>query len=124
MGEASPLMDDTVDESGMPSYIYNGYGVSEDKKQNAIKFHPGMHGGLLRVEGKGGFDNSSMPFTPEGWTDSGRKYHSLSITAGADGQNVIGLRSAAGEYWEKPFRRQLTQGKHIPSLYAWLDLGG
>lgn len=121
--EASPLVEGTVDESGIPSYIYNGYGVTlADKKQNAVKFHPGMHGGKLRVEGVGGWGNQEL-FTPKGWTQSGNKYHTLAITVGADGLNTVELSGAdPGQIWRKSFRRQLTEGKHVPALYAWLDL--
>jgi len=123
--EASPLMESTVDESGLPSYLYNGYGVSSKKKQSAIKFHPGMGGGELRVEGLGGWGNQSVGFTPKSWTASRHKLHTLALTIGADGQNVVQLRGTeAGQVWQKPWRRPLTDGVHIPALYAWLDLGG
>jgi len=68
--EKSPLEDSTIDESGLPSYIYNGYGVKDDKKsksQCAVKFHPGMNGGMLRVEGAGGFRNQNVGFRPLTW---------------------------------------------------------
>jgi hypothetical protein len=62
--EGSPLMDKTASEDGLPSYAYNGYGISKDKKTNAVKFHPGMRGGQLRIEGVGGFHNQNLGFTP------------------------------------------------------------
>jgi len=125
--EASPLLEEAVDESGFPTYIYNGYGVSaEGKRQNAVKFHPGMEGGALRVEGVGGFSNQDMNLTPKSWTQAGQTYHTLSITVGADGQNMVTFKCGAGPdapTWQKPFQRQLTQGTHLPALFAWLDLG-
>jgi len=123
--EAPPLMDVTIDESGIPSYVYNGYGISADKKQNAIKFHPGMGGGQLRVEGVGGFHNSDMSFTPLSWTESGNKYHTFEITVGSDGRNEICVKGTKeGEVWRRSWTRQLTSGKGIPAVYAWDDLGG
>eukprot|EP00930_Biecheleria_cincta_P082996 TRINITY_DN72638_c0_g1_i1.p1 TRINITY_DN72638_c0_g1~~TRINITY_DN72638_c0_g1_i1.p1 ORF type:complete len:372 (-),score=83.32 TRINITY_DN72638_c0_g1_i1:86-1180(-) len=122
--EASPLMDSTVDDSGLPSYIYNGYGVSDDKKQNAIKFHPGMRGGQLRVEGAGGWHNSEIGFTPENWSGSGKKYHTLELTVRADGKNEMCIKGTRdGQEWRRPWTRQLTSGRHFPAIYAWLDLG-
>jgi len=123
--EASPLMDVTTDESGLPSYVYNGLGISEGKKQSAIKFHPGMGLGQLRVEGKGGFGNQCMSFTPLNWTKSGNKYHTFEISVGSDGKNEIQVRGTnEGELWQKSWNRQLTSGTNIPAVYAWLDLGG
>lgn len=123
--EASPLLDSTVDEAGLPSYIYNGYGVGQaGKKQNAIKFHPGMSGGQLRVEGVAGWHNSDIGFKPATWSRSGNKYHTLELTLGADGKNEMCIKGTnEGEVWRKPWKRQLTSGRHIPAIYAWLDLG-
>lgn len=123
--EASPLLDSTVDEAGLPSYIYNGYGVGQEgKKQNAIKFHPGMPGGQLRIEGVAGWGNSNIGFNPANWSESGNKYHTLELTLGADGKNEMCIKGTnEGEVWRKPWNRQLTSGRHIPAIYAWLDLG-
>jgi len=123
--EASPLLDSTLDESGLPSYTYNGYGVDDkNKKQNAIKFHPGMSQGQLRIEGVGGWGNQRIGFTPQNWSESGKKYHTLELTVGADGENEMCIRGTnEGEVWRKPWKRQLTSGRHIPAVYAWLDLG-
>lgn len=122
--EASPLMDSSVDESGLPSYIYNGYGVSDDKKQNAIKFHPGMAGGQLRVEGPGGWGNDNIGFTPANWSNSGNKYHTLELTVRADGANEICIKGTdEGQVWRRNWKRPLTAGRYFPAVYAWLDLG-
>merc|ERR1712107_331031 len=122
--EANPMTNVTVDAEGLPSYIYNGYGFSKGKIQNAVKFHPGMHRGQLRIEGPGGFYNQSMPFTPRAWTESGNKYHTLHLTLGADGQNILRFLDAdEGQRWEVPWEHQLTCGRYIPALYGWLDLG-
>jgi len=123
--EASPLLDSTVDEAGLPSYIYNGYGVDQEgKKQNAIKFHPGMSGGQLRIEGIAGWGNSSIGFTPANWSECANKYHTLELTLGADGRNEMCIKGTnEGEVWRKPWTRQLTDGRHIPAVYAWLDMG-
>lgn len=123
--EASPLMDVTIDESGFPSYVYNGLGISSGKQQNAVKFHPGMGGGQARVEGVGGFGNSSMGFTPLNWSESGKKYHTFELNLGADGTNEVCIKGTSeGQVWRRPWKRTLTSGKHIPAVYAWLDLGG
>merc|ERR1712187_579108 len=51
---ANPSLDVTMNENGLPSYAYNGYGLQRGVRGNAIKFHPGMGGGEFRIEGKGG----------------------------------------------------------------------
>uniref|UniRef100_A0A7S1LL57 Ubiquitin-like domain-containing protein n=1 Tax=Alexandrium catenella TaxID=2925 RepID=A0A7S1LL57_ALECA len=119
--EASPLMDGTVDERGLPTYIYNGYGLSKDKRQNAVKFHPGMFKGQLRVEGTGGWGNQSVGFTPAGWTASGRRFHKLWVTLGADGSNCVRFEDPDGKVWSRNWTRQLTEGKHVPAVHAWMD---
>ncbi|CAE7725555.1 unnamed protein product [Symbiodinium pilosum] len=58
--EQPSSMQSDVDEKGLPRFIYNGFGLSKDKNSNAIKFHPGMGGGQLRVEGVGGFGNTDI----------------------------------------------------------------
>uniref|UniRef100_A0A7S2AL15 Uncharacterized protein n=1 Tax=Alexandrium andersonii TaxID=327968 RepID=A0A7S2AL15_9DINO len=121
--EASPLMDCTVDEHGLPSYVYNGAGLSRDKKRSAVKFHPGMHGGMLRVEGTGGFGNSGVGFLPESWTGAARKFHTLRLTLGANGENLVRIDGAQeGQSWSNPWKHQLTEGRYTPAVYAWLDM--
>lgn len=124
--EQPPLLDNTVDEHGMPSYIYGFRARTTEKqqRQNAVKFHPGMAGAQLRVEGVGGWPNQRVPFTPQGWTTAGHRYHTLAITVRADGENVVRLRSVDGAVWEKSWRRHLVHGTHLPALYACRDLGG
>ena len=121
--EGSPLMDKTASEDGLPSYVYNGYGISKDKKTNAVKFHPGMGGGQLRIEGVGGFQNQNLGFTPENWTDSHKRFHRLDVTLGKDGSNELCFHSESGRTWRKSWTRKLTDGRYIPAIYAWLDLG-
>merc|ERR1711957_183706 len=83
-----------------------------------------MGGGQLRIEGVGGFYNSNVGFTPRGWTESGNKYHTLEVTLGSDGKNELCLKGTdEGQEWRRPWERQLTAGKHFPSIYAWLDMG-
>lgn len=122
--EASALMDNTASEDGLPSYVYNGYGLSKGKKTNAVKFHPGMFGGQIRIEGVGGFGNQSMDFTPTNWTNSGKQFHRLEVTLGKDGANEVCFRGAeGGQVWRKSWTRKLTDGRYIPAIHAWLDLG-
>jgi len=122
--QQSPFMDSTVDSKGLPSYIYNGYGLEGDKNCNAIKFHPAMEQGQLRVEGVGGFGNSDMGFTPQNWTQSGHKFHSFEVTIGADGKNNLRVVGTEGEIFKKSWKNILTDGKHLPALHGWLDMGG
>ncbi|CAJ1432618.1 unnamed protein product [Effrenium voratum] len=119
----SPFLDRTLDSFGLPAYIFNGFGLSEDKNSNAIKFHPGLRGGQLRVEGVGGFGNSEMGFTPKNWTQSGHKFHSFVVTIGADGENQLEVVGTEGEIFRKVWKNLLTDGKHLPALHGWLDLG-
>eukprot|EP00411_Alexandrium_monilatum_P124000 CAMPEP_0175640746 /NCGR_PEP_ID=MMETSP0097-20121207/4404_1 /TAXON_ID=311494 /ORGANISM="Alexandrium monilatum, Strain CCMP3105" /LENGTH=324 /DNA_ID=CAMNT_0016946501 /DNA_START=27 /DNA_END=1001 /DNA_ORIENTATION=+ len=122
--EASPLMEASAATEGLPWYTYCDLGVSKDKPGSAVKFHPGMHGGQLRVEGFGGFQNQSVGFTPESWSRSGRKLHTLEVTVGADGTNEVCLRGAEdGQVWRKAWSRALFDGQRLPAVYAWLDLG-
>merc|ERR1712187_985493 len=86
---ANPSLDVTMNESGLPNYAYNGYGLQKDVRGNAIKFHPGMNNGQIRIEGKGGYGNRSMSFTPENWTSSNKKLHLFEITFFSDGSNHI-----------------------------------
>jgi len=120
---ASPLLDPTVAEDGLPWYVYNSYGVSRDKRSNAIKFHPGMRGGQLRIEGRGGFYNSDTGFTPLNWSESGEKLHMFEITVGADGENRLRMTGTEGQEWTKDWKHQLFDGRNAPSVHAWLDMG-
>lgn len=122
--EASARMDNTASEDGLPSYVYNGYGLSKGKKTNAVKFHPGMFSGQIRIEGVGGFGNQSMDFTPTNWTNSGKQFHRLEVTLGKDGANEVCFRGTeGGQVWRKSWNRKLTDGRYIPAIHAWLDLG-
>lgn len=122
--EAPAVMDHAVDEMGLPSYIYNGYGISDDKVQNAVKFHPGMRGGQIRIEGVGGWGNTEMGFTPANWTASGKKFHTLELMCHADGKNLLTVHGTEdGQTFTKVWQRKLTDGKHLPAIYGWIDLG-
>ncbi|CAE7810511.1 unnamed protein product [Symbiodinium sp. CCMP2456] len=112
------------DQEGIPKFLYNGYGLKADKNSNAIKFHPGMGGGQLRVEGVGGFGNQNIGFTPENWTDSGNSFHTLEVSLGTDGLNHLKFTGHQGAVWERTWENRLTDGRYTPELHAWLDMGG
>jgi len=119
--EASPQINETAEHSSQ--YIYNGYGVQLNR--NVIKFHPDMHGGQLRIEGPGGFADTDLGFTPPGWSRSGYKLNMLEVTTGDDGNNEVLMRSAIGnKTWRTTWRHKLFDGKDIPTVYAFMDLGG
>lgn len=120
--EASPQINETEEHSGS-SYTYNGLGVHLNR--NVIKFHPDMTDGLLRVEGPGGFADQDLGFTPPGWRMSGHKLNTLEITARTDGTNTITFKSADGSHgWNRDWTHQLFDGRDVPSIYAFIDLGG
>lgn len=122
--EAPMGMDGAVDEHGLPSYIYNGYGISSDKVQNAVKFHPGMRGGQIRIEGVGGWRNTEMGFTPANWTQSRKNFHTMQITCQADGKNRLTVYGTEdGQEFTKAWQRKLTDGKRLPAIYGWIDVG-
>lgn len=142
--EASPLLNTTVDEKGIPSYMYNGFGLTsslgdepgEDgraqasTRRNVVKFHPGMHGGALRVEGVGGWGNSSVGVRPASLREAEGALHTLRITVRTSGVNTVefkGVRNGTGDpqvpAWTRDWNRELFDGDHIPSLFAFLDLG-
>jgi len=118
--EANPLTESTPDSE--KSFLYNGYGLKDDATRNVVKFHPGMQGGQLRIEGEGGWNNQRVGFLPKNWTASDHKFHTLEITVGADGMNEVQLQGTEpGEIWSKPWKRQLTEGRYTPAIYAWVD---
>jgi len=123
--EASPLIDLPADLSELEVYTYNGYGLqNEGRQRNALKFHPGMGGGQLRMEGAGGFHNSSVGFTPKSWSESGKKPHTLEVMLRTNGNNTVRLLgSEPGQEWERRWQNILFDGLHVPAIYAWLDLG-
>jgi len=112
------------DAEGIPKFVYNGYGLQKDKNSNAIKFHPGMGGGQLRIEGVGGFGNQDIGFTPQDWTSSENSFHTLEVSLGTDGQNNLKLTGHQGEVWQRGWENRLTDGRYSPELHAWLDMGG
>eukprot|EP00747_Dinoflagellata_sp_TGD_P037506 gnl/TRDRNA2_/TRDRNA2_139119_c0_seq2.p1 gnl/TRDRNA2_/TRDRNA2_139119_c0~~gnl/TRDRNA2_/TRDRNA2_139119_c0_seq2.p1 ORF type:complete len:379 (-),score=68.10 gnl/TRDRNA2_/TRDRNA2_139119_c0_seq2:101-1237(-) len=136
--EASPLLDATEDESESRCYLYSGLGYEienmqdglEKRRANMVKFHPGMNFGQLRVEGQDGFGNNNVGFTPDNWTDSGQKLHLMELTLGADGKNEVCLINGTPEpgkepeVWRREWTHKLFDGKHIPSVSAWIDMGG
>jgi hypothetical protein len=145
--EASPLMNCTVDEKGVPSYMYNGYGLTEalslDKedgsgkrwrtqeplRRNVVKFHPGMSGAELRCEGVGGWTNTSVGFNPEALSNTKGALHTLRLTMRTSGVNTIEFQgvdckgNVQQPAWCKTWNRELFDGDHIPSMFAFLDLG-
>jgi len=120
--EANPFTTPTADVEELRSYMYNGYGLQDDSARNVVKFHPGMHGGELRIEGLGGWTNQHVGFLPKTWTQSGHKFHTLEITVGADSMNEVKFDGTeTGHTWSKPWKRQLTGGRYTPAIYAWVD---
>merc|ERR1712113_1311493 len=92
---------------------------------NVVKFHPDMTNGQLRVEGPGGFSDQSIGFTPPGWSSSKQKLNTLEVTTNTDGTNEILLRSADGhQSWSRKWVHTLFDGRDVPSVYAFIDLGG
>ncbi|CAE8629370.1 unnamed protein product [Polarella glacialis] len=78
-------------------------------RANYIKFHPGMGGGGMRVEGPGGWDNQANGFKPAFWTASRHKFHNLHFAFNASGENLMRIEGTnAGEAFEKPWANQLT----------------
>jgi len=124
--EASPLVELPKDFKELPVCFYNGYGLQEEgRRRNAVKFHPDMGGGELRIEGSGGFDNQDIGFTPRGWSRSGNKLHTLELTLRTSGDNTLSFQGTEeGQQWQRGFKNVLFDGTHAPALYAWLDLGG
>mmetsp|Transcript_81796 Transcript_81796/g.147712 ORF Transcript_81796/g.147712 Transcript_81796/m.147712 type:complete len:343 (+) Transcript_81796:78-1106(+) len=129
--EASKLVKGSAEQPERRNYEYNGF-VSDDDDddsdsqtcKNYIKFHPGMGGGQLRVEGPGGWLNQNIGFTPVAWTESGQKFHTLHLVLGANGDNLMRIEGTnAGEVFEMPWSNQLTDGQYLPAVHAWLDLG-
>jgi len=136
--EASPLLNTTLDEKGIPSYMYNGFGLTSSfgdsgrvsARRNVIKFHPGMLGGALRVEGVGGWGNSDVGFRPASLREAEGALHTLRIILRTSGVNTVeftGVQSGADEtpapVWTRDWNRELFDGDHIPLLFAFLDLG-
>jgi len=125
--EASSLVDFTIDEKGIPSYLYCGgigYGISNDHRGNCVKFHPGMSGGCLRVEGPGGFGNQDIGFKPENWSDSEHRLNLLEITVGTDGKNEVRITNSTnpGQVWHKSWEHQIFSGRFMPAIFAWIDI--
>lgn len=124
--EASPLLQLLQEENdpNFYSFMQARTGVSKDRRSNAIKFHPGMKGGQLRVEGKGGFGNKDIGFTPGNWKATNRRTHILKMVLGTEGRNEISFTDAEGNgMWAGSWQYQLFDGKHSPAVFAWLDLG-
>jgi len=123
--EPSPLLDKTVREDGLPWYTYNDLGVTKKKNITIIKFHPGMSGGELRLEGYGGWYNQSIGFTPENWTASHGNFHTLEFWLGVDGDNKFQITGTQEtQVWTKTWHNKLFDGRYFPAVFAWIDLGG
>ncbi|CAE8660125.1 unnamed protein product, partial [Polarella glacialis] len=104
--------------------VEGGAEKQEGDGKNYIKFHPGMWDGLMRVEGPGGWPNHLTGFAPHNWTGSGQKFHRLHLVLNANGDNLVRIEGTnAGEVFEAPWTNQLTDGRYLPSVYAWLDCG-
>jgi len=120
--EASPGIDERLEhEASTYSYMDDSTSV----RRNYIKFHPDYSNGELRVEGPGGFADTNMHFTPPGWTRSGRGLNELTISMRVDGSNTVSLTTPDGKStWHGGWHHKLFDGKDIPALYAFMDLGG
>ena len=96
--------------------------VGTGARSAVVKFHPGMVGGSLRVEGPGGFSNLSV----SGWLcnnleHSGGELHQIRITCRASGQNTISIPETG---WSKNWTCKLFDGRYLPGVFVWIDLGG
>lgn len=65
-----------------------------------------------------------MGYTPQNWTESEKKFHTFEVTLAVDGRNHLKVTSTQGEVFQVDWRNTLTDGKFLPAVYAWLDLGG
>lgn len=127
--EASPAIDVPTPDGELRWYCDSsriGVGVDGRACSATVKFHPGMTGGQLRVEGLGGWMNQGIGFTPENSSSSGGLLHLLELTVGSDGTNEVCIRSAQNNdrLWRKCWHGKLFDGRHVPAVHAWLDLGG
>ncbi|CAE8631314.1 unnamed protein product [Polarella glacialis] len=114
MLESSPLMKGRNPGGGAEKQPGDG--------KNYIKFHPGMWGGMMRIEGPGGWPNHLIGFAALNWTT--QKFHKLHLVLNANGENLVRIEGTnAGEVFEAPWTNQLTDGQHLPAVYAWLDCG-
>uniref|UniRef100_A0A7S2UU25 Uncharacterized protein n=1 Tax=Fibrocapsa japonica TaxID=94617 RepID=A0A7S2UU25_9STRA len=120
------------------SYIYSGYlsrGLARAERKAIVKFHPGMSGGQLRLEGPGGFRNQNIAFTPLCWsevltgieagTQNGQdRLHQLEFYLSADGHNEVRLRTGGYQNltFEKSWDCILFDGRHLPAVFCWKDL--
>jgi len=119
--EASPQINET--EEHLESYTFNGYGVHLNR--NVIKVSPNLNGWDLRVEGPGGFEDQPMGFVFLGWSDSQHKLHTIEVSVSADGANEVSFHSADGLHiFKHVWQHKLFDGRDIPSVYAFIDLGG
>jgi hypothetical protein len=76
-------------------YLGNSTPVENPSIDNNIVFHPGASGGLLRVEGLGGFGNQNVGFTPAQGvlhtleiTSDGLGHFTLTFTDGGNSANT------------------------------------
>jgi len=120
--EASPGLDEKKEHEGT-SYSYMADSTSP--RRNYIKFHPDYPSGGLRIEGPGGFNDTALPWTPPGWTASGQGLNVLTITMHVSGSNEVTLATPDGKKtWTGKWHHRLFDGKDVPALYAFMDLGG
>ena len=49
----------------------------------------------------------------------------MEVTVGIDGRNEVGIiGTEEGNSWSRPFERMIFDGRRLPSVSAWVDLGG
>lgn len=108
---------------GADAYYYGGR-PEGDGRSNYIKFHPGMDGGELRIEGPGGFGNTDIGFTPETFSASGQRLHILEITLSTNGENELQFISATDStaMFQATWKNTLFDGTHTPELLSWTDM--
>lgn len=101
--------------------------VGRGVRSACVKFHPGMPGGHLRVEGPGGFSNQMVNggdgkyWACESWTAAGNGMHQIEITVSINGENTVEIPERG---WSRSWQCQLFDGRHLPGVFVWIDLGG
>ena len=65
-------------------------------------------------------------FTAPGRSKPEGRLNVLEVTLRVDGNNAFVLRSASGsgEHFRRTWKHKLFDGTDIPTLYAFMDLGG
>lgn len=67
------------------------------KHMNRLCYHPGMHGGQLRMEGPGGHNNKDLGWTPNA-TEDGSSLQIITLRVAADGVHRYTITSSDGQH--------------------------